>query len=66
MRTSPGDRPDATAAIRVDTTATPTAGVDAAMAGLDDLGRLALDEHVGRFEAVHAALTDALSAIDGI
>lgn len=39
--------------------------LEAAVAGLDELDRLALDEHVGRFEAVHAALSDALSDLDG-
>lgn len=36
------------------------------MAGLDDLDRLPLAEHVDRFDAVHTELTSALSSIDKV
>jgi hypothetical protein len=39
--------------------------VDEAVAGIADLDGVPLTEHVVRFDAVHRALTDALSAIDG-
>lgn len=41
------------------------AAVEAAMAGITDLGGVSLAEHVGRFDAVHRTLAEALSAIDG-
>ena len=44
-------------------------GVDsihAALIGIEDLDAVPLAEHVGRFDAVHSALTDALSAIDRV
>ncbi|AUI59850.1 hypothetical protein [Amycolatopsis sp. BJA-103] len=44
----------------------PRAGVDEAVAGLDDLASLPLSEHVDRFEAVHTELTVALSTIDKV
>ncbi|HKS47934.1 MAG TPA: hypothetical protein VJT49_23045 [Amycolatopsis sp.] len=44
----------------------PRAGIDEAMAGLDDLDRLPLALHVGRFDAVHTELTAALSRIDRV
>lgn len=44
----------------------PRAGVDEAVAGLDDLVSLPLSEHVERFEAVHTELTVALSTIDKV
>ncbi|MEU3628718.1 hypothetical protein BS329_38110 [Amycolatopsis coloradensis] len=44
----------------------PRAGVDEAVAGLDDLASLPLSEHVERFEAVHTELTVALSTIDKV
>jgi hypothetical protein len=44
----------------------PTAAIDAAVAGTDDLANLPLAEHVGRFDAVHVALNDALSRVDRI
>ena len=44
----------------------PRAGIDEAMAGLDDLDRLPLAEHVERFDAVHTELTFALSTIDRV
>lgn len=37
-----------------------------AMAGLDGLDDLPVAEHVARFDAVHVALTEALSAIDKV
>ncbi|GAA3580430.1 hypothetical protein GCM10022222_76510 [Amycolatopsis ultiminotia] len=44
----------------------PRAGIDEAVAGLDDLDRLPPAEHVDRFEAVHTELTVALSSIDKV
>jgi hypothetical protein len=44
----------------------PTAAIDAAVAGTDGLANLPLAEHVGRFDAVHVALNDALSRVDRI
>lgn len=44
----------------------PTASIDAAVAGTDALEELPLAEHVERFDAVHAALNNALSSIDRI
>ncbi|PRX46221.1 hypothetical protein B0I33_108372 [Prauserella shujinwangii] len=44
----------------------PRAGIDEAVAALDDLGDLPLSEHVDRFEAVHTELTVALSSIDKV
>ncbi|TNC26581.1 hypothetical protein [Amycolatopsis alkalitolerans] len=46
--------------------ADPRAGIDEAMAGLDDLDRVPLAEHVERFDAVHTQLTFALSSIDKV
>ncbi len=42
----------------------PTAAVDAAVAGTDALDELPLADHVDRFDAVHAALNEALSRLD--
>ncbi len=42
----------------------PAAAIDAAMAGTEALDEVPLAEHVGRFDAVHVALNDALSRID--
>ncbi|QRP50791.1 hypothetical protein I6J71_14880 [Amycolatopsis sp. FDAARGOS 1241] len=42
------------------------AGIDEAVAGLDDLNSVPLAEHVDRFEAVHTELTVALSSIDRV
>jgi hypothetical protein len=39
--------------------------VEAALAGIADLQDVPPAEHVARFDAVHRALADALSAIDG-
>jgi hypothetical protein len=44
----------------------PRAGIDEAVAGLDDLEQLPLAEHVERFDAVHTELTVALSSIDKV
>lgn len=44
--------------------ADPRDGIEQAMAGLEDLDRVPLAEHVERFDAVHSELTSALSAID--
>ncbi|WP_246868724.1 hypothetical protein [Saccharopolyspora sp. ASAGF58] len=40
--------------------------IAAAVAELDEVRELPVAEHVGRFEAVHAALTDALSKADNL
>ena len=40
--------------------------IGTALSGLDDLAELPVPEHVERFEAVHAALTDALSKADNL
>jgi hypothetical protein len=40
--------------------------IDAAMAGLAELDPLPVAEHVARFDAVHSALSDALSSIDKV
>jgi hypothetical protein len=42
------------------------AGIEEAVAGLDELDQLPLSEHVGRFDAVHTELTVALSSIDKV
>jgi hypothetical protein len=44
---------------------TPAAGVDEALAGITDLDQIPVADHVARFDAVHRALAEALSAIDG-
>ncbi|WP_431920558.1 hypothetical protein [Amycolatopsis tucumanensis] len=44
----------------------PRAGIEEAMAALDDLDQIPLAEHVERFDAVHAELTTALSSIDKV
>nr|WP_312871993.1 hypothetical protein [Amycolatopsis acididurans] len=44
----------------------PRAGIEEAMAGLDDLDQVPLAEHVERFDAVHTELTFALSSIDKV
>lgn len=43
-----------------------TRQLDAALAGLDGLDQLEPVEHVARFDAVHSALTEALSSIDKV
>ncbi|AIG75734.1 MULTISPECIES: hypothetical protein [Amycolatopsis] len=58
----PGPPPDQFAQQDTD----PRAGIDEAVAGLDDLAALPLSEHVDRFEAVHTELTVALSTIDKV
>ncbi|KFZ76562.1 hypothetical protein ED92_41250 [Amycolatopsis sp. MJM2582] len=58
----PGPPPDQFAQQDTD----PRAGIDEAVAGLDDLAALLLSEHVDRFEAVHTELTVALSTIDKV
>lgn len=40
--------------------------VEQAVRRLSDLDGLPITEHVARFEATHAALTDALSSIDKV
>jgi hypothetical protein len=49
-----------------DPTETTTAAINAALAGLEGLDNLEPVEHVGRFDAVHTALTEALSSIDKV
>ncbi|MEV6899397.1 hypothetical protein [Amycolatopsis sp. NPDC051372] len=44
----------------------PRAGIEEAVAGIDDLSSVPLAEHVDRFEAVHTELTVALSSIDRV
>jgi len=44
----------------------PRAGIEEAVAGLDDLDQVPLAEHVERFDAVHTELTFALSSIDKV
>ncbi|MBB2936378.1 hypothetical protein FHX82_003442 [Amycolatopsis bartoniae] len=46
--------------------ADPRARIDEAVAGLDNLDRVPLSEHVERFDAVHSELTAALSSIDRV
>ncbi|MGH4014941.1 MAG: hypothetical protein ACRDSL_13675 [Pseudonocardiaceae bacterium] len=41
-------------------------GIAAALAGLQDLDELPVVDHVARFNAVHEALTAALSSIDEV
>lgn len=41
-------------------------GIEDAVAGLDNLDRIPLSEHVERFDAVHTELTVALSSIDKV
>jgi hypothetical protein len=45
---------------------TPIAAIQYAVARLAELDALDVAEHPARFEAVHATLTDALSAIDKV
>ena len=47
-------------------TTDPRAGIEEAMARLDDLDQVPLVEHVERFDAVHTELTFALSSIDKV
>ena len=42
----------------------PTAAIEDAVAGLDELDELPVVEHVARYDAVHVALNVALSTID--
>jgi hypothetical protein len=46
--------------------ADPRAGIEEAVAGLDELEQLPLSEHVERFDALHTELTVALSGIDKV
>lgn len=52
MEPQPGSGQDARAAVE-------------ALAATEDLASVPVAEHVARFEAVHRALSDALSSIDG-
>ncbi|HKN96614.1 MAG TPA: hypothetical protein VJX10_05830 [Pseudonocardiaceae bacterium] len=54
---APGDRVDRDTVI---------AQVEQAVDRLSGLDALPVPEHVARFEATHAALTDALSSIDKV
>ena len=54
------------AAAAVERESDPVARVSAAAASLDGLDARPTSEHVAAFERVHAELTDALSAIDGV
>jgi hypothetical protein len=58
--------PDDTAQLAQQGTAEPLARIEAAMAELDGLADRSPGEHVAAFENLHLALTDALSAIDGV
>lgn len=44
----------------------PADAIDGALERLDGLENVPLAEHVARFDAVHATLTDALSSIDKV
>lgn len=44
----------------------PQQRIEEAMAGLEGVEERPIAEHVERFEAVHVALTDALSDIDKV
>jgi hypothetical protein len=52
--------------VEPDQTRDPTARLAAVMRPLDGLEHRPPSEHVAAFERVHQALTDALSAIDGV
>jgi hypothetical protein len=41
-----------------------TSDIDEAIAGTEGLDAVPLAEHVGRFDAVHVALNEALTSID--
>ena len=41
-----------------------TTDIDQAIAGTENLDAVPLTEHVGRFDAVHVALNEALTSID--
>ncbi|GAA4615023.1 hypothetical protein [Saccharopolyspora hordei] len=63
--TSPGQVPNPAVLARPADDGQPAIDAIAeAVAGLDDVQELPVAEHVERFEAVHAALTDALSKAD--
>jgi hypothetical protein len=48
----------------VDTSDVDTSDIDDAIAGTENLDAVPLTEHVGRFDAVHVALNEALTSID--
>lgn len=62
----PAAQPPAQAATGAGGSGEPAERVAAALAGLDRLDSRPTGEHVAAFERVHVALTDALSAIDGV
>lgn len=61
--TSPADGASISAASGADAC---EAAIAAALTGLDDLVERPVSEHVERFEAAHAALTDALSGAESL
>lgn len=61
--TSPADGASTNATGGADTY---EAAIAAALAGLDDLSERPVSEHVERFEAAHATLTDALSGAESL
>ena len=61
----PQTRPMAADGPRPATGDSPMATIEYAVARLAELDTLDVADHPARFEAVHATLTDALSAIDG-
>jgi hypothetical protein len=63
---SAGQPPEIGQPERSEAAGEPTERVAAALAGLDGLDARPTGEHVAAFERVHVALTDALSAIDGV
>jgi hypothetical protein len=56
----------ATSPVEPDRAAEPTTPITTAMTLLDGLQHRPPHQHVEAFERVHQALTDALSAIDGV
>jgi hypothetical protein len=42
------------------------AGVEAAVADLDQLDELPVTDHVARYDALHGELSEALAVIDGV
>jgi hypothetical protein len=50
----------------MESSAGPIDGIEAALADLRGLDELEVTDHVARFDAAHAALTDALSTIDEV
>lgn len=63
---SPGQHDEPGTADTAHTAQNPVEAVDEAVAGLDGLDDLPLNEHVERFDSVHTALTVALASIDKV